>query len=274
MRVSNVRAIMEGTRGRGSADAFRLASEEMGRAWPSYVFGTSIVLFLGLAAAVSLSAGISELEEMMGRQKSTQEFYGIFFADYLFLLVMAVCGANTILRYYTKSWRGSSSSRLDFLGGLPFSAVVLVGSRALCMLSTFVLGSLAFFLPVYFLSDLGEELGIGKYLAFCGVWIGYGLLGAGLWLLLEVGANDRAYSALFFTFALTLMTAVIFLDWKAEVGLVERTAQLAQSGYGMLASIISILAGGAAFVLLAWATVRRIPKDRLVGEPLRAGVGS
>ena len=272
MRVSNVRAIMEGTRGRGSADAFRLAREEMGRAWPSYVLGTSIVLFLGLAAAVSLPAGVSGLEAMMGRRQSTRDFYGIFFSDYLFLLVFAVLGANTILRYYTRSWRDTSSSRLDFLGGLPFSAGVLVGSRTLCMLSTFVLGSLAFFLPVYFLSNLGEGLGVGKYLSFCGVWVGYGLLGAGLWLLLEVGVSDRAYSAIFFTFALTLMVAVIVLDWEAEVGLVERTAQLAQSGFGALSSILSILAGGAAFVLLARATVRRIRKDRLLGEPLRASV--
>jgi hypothetical protein len=274
MRVSGVRAIMEGTRGQGSADAFRLAREEMGRSWPSYMLGTSIVLFLGMSAAVSLSVGVSEFEHSALRNQSTERFYSAFFADYLFLLVLAVLGANTILRYYTRSWRDNSSSRLAFLGGLPISAGALVGSRALCMLSTFVLGSLAFFLPVYFLSNLGEELGAGAYLSFCGVWVGYGLLGAGLWLLLEFGVSDRGYSAIFFCFALTLMVAVIVLDWEAGLSLVERTAQLSQSGFGALSSILSILAGGAAFVLLARAAVRRIRKDKPVGEPLRASVGA
>ena len=263
---------MQGARGQGSADAFRLAREEMGRAWPSYMLGTSIVLFLGLAAAVSLSVGVSEFEHSALRNQSTEAFYSAFFADFLFLLVLAVLGANTILKYYTRSWHDASPSRLAFLGGLPISAGALVGSRALCMLSTFVLGSLAFFLPVYFFSNLGEELGAGAYLSFCGVWVGYGLLGAGLWLLLEFGANDRAYSAIFFTFALTLMVVVIALDWRAGLSLVERTAQLSQCGFGALSSILSILVGGATFLLLARAAARRIRKDRSLGEPLRASV--
>jgi hypothetical protein len=136
------------------------------------------------------------------------------------------------------------------------------------MLCTLVVGSLAFFLPVYFFSDLGEELGTGTYLSFCGVWVGYGLLGAGLWLLMEFGVSDRAYAFISYTFALTLMVVVIVLDWRADFGLVERTTQLVQSGYGVLSSILSIVAGGAAFVLLTWATVRRVQKDKSVREPL------
>ena len=265
---------MEGTRVEGSADAFRLAREEMRRAWSAYVLGVSIVLFLGLAAAVSLSVGVSELEHFALRHQSTEDFYRTFLADFLFLLVCAVLGANTILRYYTQSWCDTSSSRLAFLGRLPISAGALVGSRVLCMLLTFVLGSLAFFLPVYFYSDLGVELGVGTYLSFCGVWVGYGLLGTGLWLLLEFGVSDRANAAIFYGFALTLMVVALVLDWRAEVGIVQRTTQLAQSGYGALVSVFSVLAGGAAFVLLTRAAVRRIRKDKPVREPLRASVGA
>jgi hypothetical protein len=272
MRVWGVRTIMQGTRGRGSADAFRLAREEMGRSWPSYVVGTSIVLFLGLTAAVSLSVGVSEFEAMVLRYRELEELYRAFFTDFLFLLVLAVLGANTILRYYTHRWRDTSSSRLTFLSGLPISAGALVGSRVLSMLFMLVFGSLAFFLPVYFFSELRDDLGVGTYLAFCGLWVGYGLLWAGLWLLLEVGVSDRAYAAVFYTFAIVLMVAVIALDWEAGLSLVERSAQLAQSGFGVLSSILSILAGGAAFVLLARVAVRRIRKDISVGEPLRASV--
>ncbi len=233
MRVSSVRAIMEGTRGQGSADAFSLAREEMGRAWPSYVLGASIVSFLGLTAAVSLS-----------------------------------------IKYTTQNWRDAFSSRLPFLSGLSISAGALVGSRVLCMLFALVLGALAFFLPGYFFSDLGEELGAGKYLAFCGVWIGYALLGAGLWLLLQFGVGGRAYALISYAFAIALMVVVVVLEWTIDLGLVERTAQLAQGSYGAPSSVFSILAGGAAFVLLTLATVRHIQNKTPVREPLRVGVGA
>jgi hypothetical protein len=134
------------------------------------------------------------------------------------------------------------------------------------MLSTLVLGALAFFLPVYLFSDLGEELPTGAYLSFCGVWVGYGLLGAGLWLLLEFGVSGRAYALISYTFALTLMAVVAVLEWTAGLSLVARTVQLAQGGYGAPSSIFSILAGGAAFVLLARASVRHIRKTNLSGS--------
>jgi hypothetical protein len=109
MRVSGVRAIMEETRGQGSADAFWLARKEMRRAWPSYVVGGSIVSFLGLIAAGSLS-GVLEMDGL-GAGEKMGEFYDAFFADYLFLLVCAILGANTIFRYYTQNWRDTFSSR-------------------------------------------------------------------------------------------------------------------------------------------------------------------
>ena len=62
MRVSSVRAIMQSSRGQGSADAFWLARREMSKAWPSYVLGASIVSFMGSVAAVSLSWGVTEFE--------------------------------------------------------------------------------------------------------------------------------------------------------------------------------------------------------------------
>lgn len=255
---------MEGTRVQGSADAFWLARKEMRRAWPSYVLGGSIVSLLGCFAAVSLS-GVLEMDGL-GAGEKMGEFYNAFFADFLFLLVCAVLGANTLLRYYTQYWRDTFSTRLALLSSLPISAGALVGSRVLCMLFTLVLGALAFFLPVYFFSDLGEELGTGTYLSFCGVWVGYGLLGAGLWLLLEFGVSGRAYALISYTFALTLMVVVAVLQWTAGLSLVERTTQLAQSGYGALSSIFSILAGGAAFVLLTRATIRHIRKTNLSGR--------
>jgi hypothetical protein len=97
-------------------------------------------------------------------------------------------------------------------------------------------------------------------------------LRAGLWLLLEFGVGGRAYAPISHGFAYALMVVVAVLEWTAEVGLVERTTRLAWSGYGALASIFSILAGGEAFVLLRRAAVRHVQKTNPVGESLRVSV--
>jgi hypothetical protein len=273
MRMSGMRAIMQSSRGQGSADAFWLARREMSKAWPSYVLGASIVSFMGSVAAISLSWGVTEFEAAVLPNHRVEELYSAFFADYLFLLVCAILGANTLLiRYYSQNWRDTFSSRLSFLGDLPISAGALVGGRVLRMLFTLALSALAFFVPVYLFSDLGEELGTGTYLAFCGVWVGYGLLGAGLWLLLGFGVDSRARGIASYAFAIALMVAVLVLEWTADLSLVERTDQLAQGGYGTPISVFSILAGGAAFVLLARATVRHVWKRRPLRGVLRANV--
>ena len=248
---------------KGSADAFWLARKEMGRAWLSYVLTGLIVLFLGLCAAVSLSGGVSELEGLVMRGRRMEEFYTAFFADYLFLLVCVVLGADTISRYYTLNWRDIFSSRLIFFRSLPISTWTLVGSRVISMLFALVLNALAFFLPVFFLSGLGEGLGTETYLWFCGVWIGYGLLGSGLCLLLEFSVSGKVYALISYGFAIPLMVVVALLEWTVDLSLVGRMAQLAQSSYGALPAIFSILAGGATFLLLSRMTVRRLGKRDL-----------
>lgn len=240
------------------AQALWLAREEMKWAWPSYVLGVLIVLSLGLAAAVSLSVGVSGFEAVVLRGDGTEERYGAFFADYLFLLVCAVLGASTLPRYYTRNWRGTFASRLLFLRSLPISAGVLVGSRVLGTLFALALGAVAFFVPVYFVSDLGEDLGITAYLVFCAVWIGYGLLGSGLSLFFEFVVSGRFYALISYGFALPLMVVVVLLEMTEYTGLVGRVARMAQSGHGVLLGSLSVLAGTAAFLLLSRSTIRRL----------------
>jgi hypothetical protein len=126
-----------------------------------------------------------------------------------------------------------------------------------------VVGALAFFVPVYFVSDLGEELGIRVYLLFCAVWIGYGLLGSGITLFFEFGVSVRAYALISYAFALPLMIVVVLLETTEYMGLVVRVARMAQSGHGVLLAGFSILMGGAAFLLLSSATVRRLQRRDL-----------
>jgi len=243
----------------GFAESLWLAKKEMKRAWLSYVLSGLFVLFLGFFVAVSLS-GVFEFEGFGAGEQRMEEYYDAFFSDYLFLLVCAFLGVNVISRDYTLVWQDTFSSRLLFMRSLPISTRSLVGSHRISMLFALVLGAPAFFLPAFFLTDLGE-LGT-SYLWFCGVWIGYSLLGSGLWLLFKLTVNGKVYTLISFGFAAALMVVLALLEWTLDLRLVGRTAQLAQS-YGALPAIFSVLAGGAAFALLSRITVRRIEKRDL-----------
>ena len=240
------------------AEALWLARKEIRWTWSSYVGSVSIVLCLGLAAAVSLSFGVSEFEAMALRGYGMDEPYGAFFADYLFLLSCAVLGTNALLGYYTKNWRGTFVFGLPLSKRVPLSAGVIVGGHALGTLFGLLLGAFAFFVPVYFLSDLGAELGMGAYLYFCAVWVGYALLGSGLSLFFEFGVSGRSYALISYAFALPLMIAVVLLETTGYAGLVGRVALMAQGGHGTLFAGLSVLMGGAAFLLLSRSTVRRL----------------
>jgi len=238
----------------GLAVAFLLARKEIGRTWLSHVLTGMFVLFPGLFVAVSLS-GVFEFEGFGAGVKRVEEHYNAFFSDYLFLVVCVFLGVNVISRDYTLIWQDTFSSRLLYLRNLPVSARSLVGSRALCMLFALVLGAPSFFLPAYFLSDLGELR--TSYLLFAGVWIGYSLLGSGVCLLFELSVSGRVYALISFGFAASLMVILALLEWTLHPNLVGRTAQLVQS-YGALPAVFSILAGAVAFALLCRITVRHI----------------
>ena len=103
-----------------------------------------------------------------------EDFYNAYFADCVSLVICTFLGGNAL------------SSRLLVFRGLPIPAGGLVGGRVVSLLLELVLNVLAFFLPVFFFSDLGR-LG-ASYLWFAGVWVGYGLLASGLLL---IGAQPQ-----------------------------------------------------------------------------------
>lgn len=247
----------EGERGDagGLADAFWLAKKEIGRTWLSYPLTGVFVLFPGLFVAASLS-GVIELEGFGAGARRMEEHYNAFFSDYLFLVVCAFLGVNVISGDYTLARRDDFSPRLHFLRNLPIAAGSLVGSRVIAMLFALLLNALALYSPAFFLTDLGA-LGPASYLYFVGVWIGYGLLGSGLCLLLELGVSGRTYALVSFGFAASLMVILALLEWTLDLSLVGRTAELARS-YGALPAVFSILAGTAAFAFLSRLTVRRL----------------
>jgi len=240
----------------GVADVFWLARKEIGRTWISYPLTGMFVLFPGLFVAASLS-GVFELEGYGAGGQRVEGHYNAFFADYLFLVVCAFLEVNSISRDYTLVWRDTFSARLLFLRKLPISAGSLVTSRVLSMLFALTLNAPAFFLPAYFLTDLG-----GSYLWFAAIWVGYGLLGAGICLLFELSVSGRVYALISYSFAASLVVVLALLEWRLHLSVVGRTAELARS-YGALPAILSILAGGTAFALLSGVTTRRLRRRDL-----------
>jgi hypothetical protein len=219
------------------------------------VLSVLLFVFLGFFAVPSVS-GVFEFEGFGPGGRRMEDFYNALFADYLFLVVCAFLPVSAISREHTWVRRDTFSSRLLFLRRLPISAGSLVGSRVICMLFALVLGAPAFFLPAFFLTDLGE---IGApYLWFACVWIGYSLLASGLCLLLRLTVNGRAYALISFGFAAALMVVLAALEWTLDLSLVGRTAGLAQSSHGALPAGFSILAGAPTLALLARTTVRRV----------------
>ncbi len=246
------------------AEAFWVARKEMKRAWLSYPVTGLFVLALGLFAVPALS-GVFEIESSGAVGLRIGDHYNDFLADYLFLVVGAFLGVSVISRDYTlASWQETYSSRLLFMSELPISPGRLVASRVLSMLFALVLYAPAFFMPAFLLSDIGE-LGTRTYLWFCSVWIGYGLLGSGLCLLLEFTSSSKVYTFFSLGFTASLMVVLALLEWTVNLSLVGRTAQLAQSA-GALPAILSIVAGGVALVLLARLTARCIEKRDLSGS--------
>jgi hypothetical protein len=215
-------------------------------------------------------SGVFELKGFGAVGQRMEEYYNAFFTDYLFLMVCAFLGVNVVSKdcmapLVRDGWRGTFSLwELPVLRRLPLSAGSMVGSRLIFMLVALAFNATLFFGVVYSFSDLGD---LGRsYLWFAGIWLGYSLLAAGLYLASELTLtrSGKAHVLLSsFIFAASLMVFVALLEWALEPTLVEMTAKLAEKSYGAPAAIFSILAGGASLVLLSWLTARRIQKRGL-----------
>lgn len=229
-----------------------LAGQEVKRAWLSYPVSGLFLLFLGALISPALS-DILEVGGSGGRLERSSVF---FTSDFLFLIVGLLLCVNALSRDYWLVWTSDPfSSRLAFLRSLPISTRSLVAGRMLSMALALPLTVPAFFVPIYFFTDL-RELG-AAYLWFVGIWVGYSLFAAGLTLLMELGLPGQTYSLI--SLGIVVVTPIIvgLLEWLVELRLVERTAVLARN-YGAAPAAISLALGAGLFVLLAWATVRRI----------------
>ncbi|AHY47537.1 Hypothetical Protein RradSPS_2254 [Rubrobacter radiotolerans] len=258
--VSGSRA--EGNRRPGEAGELRralwLAGREVRRAWLSYPASGLLMLFFGFAS-LSVMWRL-EAQEISGPSHLPQ---AIFFADFLFVIAGCILAVNFMSADYFRIWaQDVFSERTAFLRRLPISTRTLVASRAFSMIFVVPFTVPAFFLPGYFFTSLGD-LG-GAYVWFVGIWLGWGLMAAGISLLCEFALSGKVYCLLSIVMTAAFAVALLIVEGLTGVGLVRGSADLAES-YGPLAALVSLLAGSVAFWLLGRLTVRRVERREVGG---------
>lgn len=242
------------------AEARWLAWREIKRTWLSYPATALGMLIFGLLTA-SIVDGFLILEGFGEGDRPFQDFFYAFYADLFFLIYGGFLTFNWMSREYLRVFSGDTfSARLAFVRSLPISVETMVLGRLISMCLALLLNAPAFFLTVYFVSNL-SDLG-WSFLWFVAVWIGYSLLGTGFYLLAEFTISGKTYTWLSFTWVLLLVVGLIFLELTVELRAVSRIAGLVES-YGPLPALASVLLGAAALAILTKITIRRVERRDL-----------
>lgn len=253
--VSRVRTEDAGERSSGMGQAFWLAGKDIRRAWLSYPASGLLLLFFGFIV-IEIVNGIFATEGLGASGEAMEDAFNTFFADYMFVIMGCLMVVNAMSLDYVKVWTNDVfSERTAFLRSLPISTGTVVASRAISMLFAALFTVPAFFLPLYFFTGLGD-LGF-SYVWFCGVWLGWGLLYAGVTLLCELGLSGRVYCWISLFLVAALAAGLLLIENTFGVGLVGSSANLVER-FGPLPALAAILVGSLGFWLLARLTVRRV----------------
>lgn len=229
-----------------------LVREEFSRKSLSYTATAVAAVFFGLAATPAFFSAVIPLEGVARSEG--------WATDLLFLAILSVVSINAFSGDYLLIHRDPFHGWLTFLRSLPISPKEMVLARSLIMLPATTVMVGLFFAPISVFSLSTEAgFGIGQYLWFVPIWLGYALLAGGLNLLIELGASGKLTLAFQFVWFAAIVAAV----WLFEGDIVYSTFTLAGE-YGPLAAGAALLFGGAFFALFARATERRVEKREFV----------
>ena len=242
------------------AEARWLAGQEIRRSWLSYPVTALMLLVFGCFVAATVDEFLI-LDGFGQNGRTFQDRFNAWFSGYLFLNFGAFLALNWMSREYLRVFfEDAFSERLIFLRSLPISAETLVLGRLMSMCPALLLNTPAFFVPMYWISDL-SELG-WNFFWFVAVWIGYSFIGTGISLLAEFTISNRVYLRATFIGTFLLFFGLIALEFIVNLAAVSRIAGLVQT-YGPLPALASILLGAAALVFLARTTIRRVERRDL-----------
>lgn len=228
-----------------------LAAAEMRRAWPSYLTTALVTVATGLVDIPFITEAFPN--------RGYEPGLGVLWMGDVYLLGLGGSLAyNWAASGYRHLWRDPFVDRISFLRGLPISPRELVSGRMLTMVLCLLVFTPLFSLPAFFSMNFSSQpFEPVAYLWFVPIWAGYGLFSGGLMLYLELGFRGRTAYALSWLWLLALVLALVVADFVLGTSLLLGTADLARA-YGPLPAAASLLAGGAAFVLLGSAAARRL----------------
>ncbi|WP_150272114.1 hypothetical protein [Paenibacillus tepidiphilus] len=154
---------------------------------------------------------------------------------------------------------------LAYMRGLPIPAVVLLCKRKLDAILAFALNGVLFFGFIYALSPhMRGELKLAAYAAFALTWIGYGLIVAGIYIMVEFSVSGKMY----FVITLLLMissSGISVLIWLAGGNLLLYTVKCSQD-WGLASPLMwgTLIGGTVSVQLFSKWTIHRLKSRDLV----------
>jgi len=241
---------------------FLVGHEFKGGGWWLAGSGAMNVIF-------ALIASILPYQEYFSAQSGLavdQVVSDMFVTDLFYLMIMSSIGFALFSREYRSNWVKTRpiTRKLTYLKGLPISSNEIAASRSILYLITLGLLGSVFFVALYLFSPFfHSEIGLGLYISFALVWLGYALAVGGTFLIAEQTMSEKAYFILSFLF-IGIFTAIAVLLRVTGFPLVKNVLAWVQQ-YGVIVSFLSVIIGLIVLLLSTKVIAHRLNKRELLG---------
>ncbi|RKN61400.1 hypothetical protein [Paenibacillus ginsengarvi] len=166
-------------------------------------------------------------------------------ADIVFLTAMCCIGFSMTADYVSFYKTDIFTRKLQYMRQLPIGPSELVTARYLQIAITTVAQSLLFFIPFYFISDMGYLLTPAQFVAFALIWIFFGICVCLAFTYMELGLSGKVYF-LFNMIVVFILVAAASTAGYFGISLVDLTVRGAAT-FGVWMSlaglVIAILSG-------------------------------
>ncbi|WP_151735736.1 hypothetical protein [Paenibacillus tengchongensis] len=216
------------------------------------VFTTLFMLYIGALSSMIIDDVIADGS-------------GKVMGDFMLLVMVPLLGFTFSKRRVKYLSDDTYTRTLAYMRGLPIPAAVLLCKRKIDAIFAFVLNGTLFFGFMYALGPhLRGELKLAAFAAFALTWVGYGLVMAGIYILVEFSVSGKMY----FIITLVLMIAssgVAALIWLAGGNVMNFTVECSQN-WGLASPLMwgTLLAGTVSVQLFSKWTIHRLKSRDLV----------
>ncbi|MNC07752.1 hypothetical protein D3C75_553080 [compost metagenome] len=190
---------------------------------------------------------------------------GKVIADIILFTIVPMLGfsfSKRTMKYLTED---SYTRMLAYMRSLPIPSAVVLCKRKLHAVFSFALNGVLFFGLIYAVSaNIRHELPLAAYLAFAMMWIGYGLIIAGVFIFIELLTSGKVYCVYLMAFML-LFIGVSLLIRLADGNLFLYTLNSAKE-WGLSSPLMwgTLLLGTVSVQLFSAWTIQRLKSRDLV----------